>query len=502
MARENKFASSGGAKETPPGKLMETIVEDVITAKAMTFAQWHALSENPLVPLAIPVSQGGQYRVTQVGVDAAHLLSQQSWKSREALRQTIDREAFIKLSFQAIGDTLRDCQSRLPTVPDGQNEHDVLLGDDFYAVLADDYQARLQQLAASASPDVDRHIPCHLFHSDQAVPAFAVGPVRFLPRAEWLDFFVKDSEVRELIRQVEAGELNMEELTARSAAAEGGRCASHALDVLRTLRHCSWVATIRMEGHEHARSHFKASVVVGLAIDAIGLRFQVEDARRFTKAGRQHLFAEDRFATTLDGRILRGSSVQMPGLGGRPGALAAKMAGEQSFLDAAGCILQHYVDGRRSGHALHLVERWANALYWVGEARREASDFMAVVDYGCAADGLSGAGGTAKDMTAFAETALKPEGETVPEGALTVNAAVHKVYREGRNKLAHGEMSGLLEDLAEPRAVGEALLSALFDVVTPVLADLLQNEPNLPKLDEKRAYRLLEAKLAARKANA
>jgi hypothetical protein len=225
------------------------------------------------------------------------------------------------------------------------------------------------------------------------VPAFAVGPVRFLPRAEWLDFFVKDSEVRELIRQVEAGELNMEELTARSAAAEGGRCASHALDVLRTLRHYSWVATIRMEGHEHARSHFKVSVVVGLAIDAIGLRFQVEDARRFTKAGRQHLFAEDRFATTLDGRILRGSSVQMPGLGGRPGALAAKMAGEQSFLDAAGCILQHYVDGRRSGHALHLVERWANALYWVGEARREASDFMAVVDYGCAADGLSGAGG-------------------------------------------------------------------------------------------------------------
>lgn len=210
MARENKFASSGGAKETPAGKLMETIVEDVIKAKAMTFAQWHALSANPLVPLAIPVSQGGQYPVTQVGVDVAHMLSQQSWKSREALRQTIDREAFMKLSFQAIGDTLRDCRSRLPEVPGGQYEQEVVLGDDFYALLADDYQARLQQLAANASPDVDRHIPCHLFHSDQAVPAFAVGPVRFLPRAEWLDSFVKDSEVRELIRQVEARELDME----------------------------------------------------------------------------------------------------------------------------------------------------------------------------------------------------------------------------------------------------------------------------------------------------
>lgn len=499
MAREKKFASTSSVKETPAGKLMEAIVEDVIKAKAMPFAQWHALSLNPLVPLAIPVSQGGQYPVTQVGVEAAHTLTRQSWKSHEALRQTINWESFIMLSFQAIGDTVRDCRTRFPEILDSQNQHDVVPGDDFYAVLAEDYQSRLQLLASRASPDVDRHIPCHLFHTDQAVPAFAVGPVQFLPRAEWLDSFVKESEVRELICQVESRELNMEALTARSTSAEGGRHVSHALDILRTLRHYSWVATIRMEGHEHARSHFKASVVVGLAIDAIGLRFQIDDARRFTKAGRQHLFAENRFATTLDGRILRGSSVQMPGIGGRPGALAAKMAGEQTFLETAGVILQHYIDGRRSGHALHLVERWANALYWVGEARREASDFIAVVNYGCAADGLSGAGGKANEMTSFAATALKPDGETVPDGVLTVDAAVNKVYREGRNKLAHGEMSGLLEDLAEPRSVGDALLSALFDVVTPVLADLLQKEPNLSKLDEKRAYRLLGAKLAANK---
>jgi hypothetical protein len=31
MARERKFASSDGAKETPAGKLMEAIVEDVPT---------------------------------------------------------------------------------------------------------------------------------------------------------------------------------------------------------------------------------------------------------------------------------------------------------------------------------------------------------------------------------------------------------------------------------------------------------------------------------------
>jgi hypothetical protein len=502
MARENRFASPSGAKETPAGKLMETIVEDVIKAAAMPHAEWYALSPNPLVPLAIPVSEEKQYRVTQLGVNAAHTLTQQSWRALDALRQTIDREAFMRLSFQAIGDTIRDCRSRLPEAPNGQNPQDVMLGEDFYAVLVEDYRARLQQLATSVSPDVHRHIPCHLFHSDQAVPAFSVGPVRFLPRAEWIDCFVKDAEVRELVRQVESRELDMESLSARSMEVEADRHASHALEVLRTLRHYSWVATVRMEGHEHARSHLKASVVVGLAIDAIGLRFQVEDARRFTKAGRQHLYAEDRLATTLDGRMLRGSSVQMPGISGPPGALAAKMSSEQTFLVAAGLILQHYVNGRRSGKALHLVERWANALYWVGEARREASDFMAVVDYGCAADGLSGAGGSAKEMTIFAEAALKPVDEVAPDGMLTVEGAVNKVYREGRNKLAHGEMSGLLEDLEEPRAVGETLLMALFDVVTPVLADLLKNEPNLFKVEEKPAYRLLEAKLAAKKTSA
>ena len=68
-----------------------------------------------------------------------------------------------------------------------------------------------------------------------------------------------------------------------------------------SLRNFEWVATIKMKGHELSQSHQKATIIVGLAIDLIGLRFQVEDARRFTKAGRQHLFAEDRLATSDNG---------------------------------------------------------------------------------------------------------------------------------------------------------------------------------------------------------
>lgn len=499
MGREKKFAEHKKANETPAGELFGLILEDVIKTAKMPEAEWLKLSTVPFELLAIPVSQNGHYQVTQSGVNAAYTLTQQTWNAREDLRQTITHDAFNKISFQAIGDTICNMKSGLAERPENIDQPDAAHDDDVYVALAKDYLANLDKLVGRGRPDVDRHIPCHLFDVSQAVPAFTVGPIQFRPRSEWLDLFVKKADVRTLIQQVESGGLEMETLRSMRVELENGRYAANAANILTTLRHYSWVATIKMDGHEPAKSHQKASILVGLAIDVVGLRFHRQDALRFTKSGRQHLYSEDRLATSPDGSLLHGSSTRMPGLAGKPGALAAKMANEQSFLDAAGCILQRYLDGRRIGHALHLVERWVNALYWVGEARREASDFMAVVNYGCAADGLSGAGGDAHLMIAFAEAAFGPVDIPLSDGALSVAEMVHRVYREGRNKLAHGEAPGLLEDLAEPRAIGEALLTILFDAVTPVLADLLQNEPNLLALDKKLAYRLLQAKLAARK---
>jgi len=136
-----------------------------------------------------------------------------------------------------------------------------------------------------------------------------------------------------------------------------------------------------------------------------------------------------------------------------------------------------------------------NALYWVGEARREASDFMAIVDYGCAADGLSGASGYANTMTEFAEAALNPNDDLADPSKLSMADAVSIVYREGRNKLAHGEAAGLLEDLSQSRAIGDTLLVNLFDAVTPVLAGVIASRPAIFEIDEKLAYRALTERL-------
>lgn len=494
MARSNKLSGQKVIDE-PVERLLESILDDVLKAATIPEAEWFALSPFPLVPLAIPIDAGREYRVTQTGVDAAQRLTAQTWNKRQDLRQTIARPEFDKLSFRAIGETILGCRSHLPR--DVANREGTV-DESFFVAMAADYDRHLDRLADAARPDVDRHIPCHLFHTDQGVQPFAVGPVDFLPRKDWITRYVTDPAQLEHIQKVESRETGFDAFRNQALAQGSDRNLWRAWEILSSLRNFEWVSTIRMTGHELTKSHQKASIIIGLAIDAIGLRFQVEDARRFTKAGRQHLFAENRLATSVDGAFLGGASVQMPGLGAAPGALAAKMQAEQPFLHAAGKVLQAYQKGRQSGQAPHLVERWVNALYWVGEARREASDFMAVVDYGCAADGLSGAGGEASVMTHFAEAALNPKGEATPQNSMSIADAVTKVYREGRNKLAHGETFGLLEDLSEARSVGDALLVNLFDAVTFELGDAIEFRPEIFTVPEKHAYRALEARLKRR----
>jgi len=461
-----------------------------MNANAMPFRDWYALSSNPLVPLSI-----GGHRVTQDGVDAAHMLSRQTWKGNEDFRRTINRDEFHKMSFVAIAETLSNAPTHLPP-GDPVDGKTITVDTNFFSVLAKEYIDQLNNLANRRRSDLYWHVPCHLFDRDQKVAAFSVGSVEFSPRTDWIRRFVTDEGERSYIDQVEAGTLEMDEVRRLALAPSHRRGQLDAWHVLRFLQGFSWVSTVEIRGHELARSHDKASVLVGLAIDAIGSRFHIDDARRFAKAGREHPFAEVRLATDTGGAVVTTSSVQIPGLRGGPRSLAAKMTAERPFLNAAGLLLDVYKEGRQTGRAPRLIERWANALYWFGEARREPSDFMAVVKYGCAADTLSGAGGNSKEMIEFAEAALNPKGN--PTNSSSISDAITRLYSQGRNKIAHGEEPGLLEDLTETRAIGDALLSGLFDSVTPALAEIQASKPNILTLKEGQAIRAFKERLEQR----
>lgn len=493
MSRPSNNQNSGAPAFTTE-ELLDIILADVLATQTMSTEDWWALNKNaPFTSMAIPAGRSREYHVTQVAVNAAHDLTQQSWDAREDLRQTVDRTAFDRASFTAIGETIANCRAHM-SHDDAKDPE----GRVFFAALAKDYADNLSRLAGEARINVDRHIPCQLFDLDQGVGPFAIGPVTFRPRDQWISAFIAKPPVLATVQDVEARRLSIEGLRTRAFAKGGAADDFDAWEVVDFLRGFGWVATIRIADHERERSQQKASIVIGLAIEALGLRFHAEDARRFTKADRAYLAGEIRFATLPSGGILRGSRVHRSGLGGAPGRLTAKLAAETPFLDTAGAILEAYVAGRQTGRAPNLVERWTNALYWFGEARREMSDFMAVVNYGCALDGLSGAGGNIKPMIAFAEAALAPRGGASAAGGISVADAVRRVYAEGRNKLAHGETPGLLEDLSDVRRLGDDLLSKLFDPVSSDLAAMIITSPAKLAIPEAHAIRGQIARMAAR----
>jgi hypothetical protein len=59
-------------------------------------------------------------------------------------------------------------------------------------------------------------------------------------------------------------------------------------------------------------------------------------------------------------------------------------------------------------------------------------------------------------------------------------------------------MSGLLEDLAETRMIGDVLLVNLFGAVTVELANIVASRSQILAIDEKHAYRAFQERLRQR----
>lgn len=81
---------------------------------------------------------------------------------------------------------------------------------------------------------------------------------------------------------------------------------------------------------------------------------------------------------------------------------------------------------------------------------------------------------------------------------MSIADAVTKVYRERRNKLAHGEVAGLFEGLSQVRTVGDVLLMNLFDVVTFELSNVIDHRDVIFTLPEEHAYRALIERMKQR----
>lgn len=461
------------------GPAAEELMENFLNALVLH-------SKTPKSSLLSPLilrSDGQGFPVDQVALRLARKIAIAERAVSKDATARFSARIYEHWSTIALGDTISELKYGTAIAADKQGNIDTAGVLTFYRTMRD---AKLALVAM----DLYRHIPCHVFHSTKALTTFSIGPVQFMDRKSWAKQYIGDRKIADAVISVWDRRSNKPPSNTLSGAEQ------HRVDaVLNTVKAHEWLGTVLIKDHDTESSHNEARVLVGLAIDCLGVVLEAAEGTLLNIAGSPFTRGGSRLATTTKGALVSGSTARLPGLGGRPEMADQLIADTVSFREAAGNILSAYASARQSGKdAPWLIERWVNALHWFGEARRESSDFMAVVKYGCALDILSGAGGNLDQMAKFVIDAVGVSEAIDDDGKkLPIRTLVNNLFNDGRSALAHGEAFGLLSDRSQDRARADKTVQEVIQSVTePLGAVVKKNEPMLsvPKGAQIKAFQL------------
>lgn len=430
-------------------------------------------------------SDGLAYPVSAEAIRIAHLLAAAERGSSKQAKAQFSANTYQRLSLIALGDTY----SHLKEIAASAEDKSATIETE---EILQFFRSALEGKLAQTKMDAYRHIPCHLFHANEPRASFDVGPVRFFSRMAWAEEFLVEDAVRANVLQ---------------AWEEGSRWSpDEALSVpdktkvetvLRAIGHHGWIGSVLVQGHDAESSHAKANVLVDLAIDSLNVMLPPSDGILLNRAGVAFFPGGVRLATTTQGTIVAGSSARLPGLGGHPDRFKEFLAETADFRQAAGHVLASYAEAHQDGlDAAWLIERWVNALHWFGGARREDSDFMAVVKYGCALDILSGAGGNLREMTEYVEATFGITEATDQSGrTVMLEDLLNSLFNDGRSALAHGESFGLLNDRSTDRARADVIVRQLIESGATPLGQAVRDKDRILSVDKDSQMRAFKVRL-------
>jgi hypothetical protein len=224
-----------------------------------------------------------------------------------------------------------------------------------------------------------------------------------------------------------------------------------------------WVLSVTVQGRDRSRSKECASVAALVALDSVGLPMDMRSARNLGGPGQ---LVEGRISHGLsqfDGSGLNLSfSLDMPHIGGRPGAQAALLNDTRKLREAVGDALTAFVNVQPHGLAPAMKRRWVEAMYWYGQALRERTEFIALVKIGVALDVLA-KGGKFKGILAMACAVLGvQEADSITTDNRTIKSFVKKLYDDGRSRIAHGGSLALLAELPLERHLADSFAARIL----------------------------------------
>ena len=310
------------------------------------------------------------------------------------------------------------------------------------------------------------YFPCAIFPEGGPLTSFAIGPVSFYQRDIWLDYVEmaanNDPYSARVIQGIRAGLL----LPAPPVPDGSGSVVHNDIaSALRYIGECRWVAGITLQGGDNARSTERAHGAVRLAIDAIGVIFRKGIwAGMRGPAGERHEHMPIDISQGDDGRLTVPSWFNVQRENG--------FWAEREFTEKAGVycdIVGRAIDAVldiSSEHEYSLRQRWCDALFWFGEARRDSVGFMALAHYGVALDVLVGRNGKARGICNLATALFGLPADHQPnplDPEMTLKKSIDIIYNECRSQLTHGGRAGLLRDLPMDLFTADTLVRRVLE---------------------------------------
>ena len=431
--------------------------------------QW-AQQYRPFPP-TIPNSGDRLIFVTPEGYSALRKFGR-TWHASDLQRsKLLSRTAAEQLALQAFGELLRN-STNTPNIAEGKSILLRIMG---------------QELEGRIRPE-HFYFPARVF-DEPGVQTFSVGPVSFCRRADWLDVveattggpvsWKKGAIDRWTPRTTRLKRIlwSMAEwLTSVADWLTYGvirRCPQSSLayklyalgatrryieSVVKAVGDCDWVIDVKVEGRDRSRSSECASVAALVALDSLGLPMPAEAARNLRGPGHDLTPQFTYELHQIEGQPLSmATSVDWPRIGGPPGAQANFLSKNTHLLIAVGQAITAFVSVTGVGNAPNLLQRWVEAMYWFGQARREQNDFIALVKFGIALDVLA-KGGYARGILELCRALFaKQDTDVIAPEKRTLKQVVEKIYNEGRSRIAHGGSLALLRELPVELGLADSL---------------------------------------------
>ncbi len=456
-------------------QLVGIILDETLACQDPNSSQSKTRSSGAYRPLGpyIPGDRGS-YPTTDAAMNALAELADTLRQNASELKVAVSRDRMRMIVSEAFG----ACLNELVGEPD-RNKHWKIL------------RTRILESARDSGKQIVHYVPVWLFTGQDCLP-FNIGPVKFVPRAGWLEEIRKrrgkSSPWMATVERLWSGEVVRGGSTwcglkgAASALrrgksgprdlyrayADGKRFSEpsdlfHGRVVSRLVHPDQWVACCDIQGFETSESRRRGILAARVALDTIRLALvRPNRALISTSADSVQPFAIDRLSQLPNRDLAHGSGINRKGLSGAPGLATAIVDQSSELFDAAGQCIGAAATTSINHGCPKLAERWLNAVHWYGRACIADVDFVGVVMLVIALDVLSGGLEQKGILELIARlTGLRTSHVVLNDGT-SLKQLVERTYKL-RSEVAHGSILAVHADLDEVRGYLEDLASAALD---------------------------------------